>query len=100
MSRNCPVKEDLRRDALDRHQLISPLRRKKCIARFTSLLSAYDGVIVGLSDRFELSSTTTHLKKVDEFLIGKTGVEYLEEFYQNDFEDYQRLILHRNIALD
>jgi hypothetical protein len=62
--------------------------------------AAYDGVIVGLSDRFELSSTTTHLKKVEEFLIGKTGVEYLEEFYQNDFEDYQRLLLHRNIALD
>lgn len=62
--------------------------------------AAYDGVIVGLSDRFEPSSTTTHLKKVEEFLIGKTGVEYLEEFYQNDFEDYQRLLLHRNIALD
>lgn len=56
--------------------------------------SVMDGVIVGLSTRFEPTTTTRHLRNVEDFLVGLDGVENVQSFYGNDFEDYSRLTLH------
>ena len=60
-----------------------------------------DGVTSGLTNRFEPAETTKHLEKVEQFLIHQeTNVDYIKDFYRDDFEDYQRLALQRDIVLD
>ncbi len=63
--------------------------------------SAVDGVISGLTDRFEPTETTKHLKEVEAFLIhAETSFEYIKDFLKDDFEDYKRLALEREEVLD
>jgi len=38
---------------------------------------------------------------VEEFIIGKSDdVDYIQSFYGNDFDDYDRLKLHRDVLVD
>jgi Domain of unknown function (DUF4371)/hAT family C-terminal dimerisation region len=59
-----------------------------------------DSLVIGLQTRFEPTETSEHLVKVEDFVIGKGNISYIEEFYKDDFEDYRRLQLHRDIFVD
>lgn len=59
-----------------------------------------DAVLVGLNSRFEETETSKHLITVEDFIIGKSDVSHVKEFFRDDFEDYSRLTLHRDIFLD
>ena len=59
-----------------------------------------DSLIIGLQTRFETTETSEHLVKVEDFVIGKGSISYIEEFYKDDFEDFRRLQLHRDIFVD
>ncbi|KZS15310.1 Zinc finger MYM-type-like protein [Daphnia magna] len=59
-----------------------------------------DAVLVGLNSRFKETETSKPLTKVEVFIIGKSDVSHVKEFFRDDFEDYGRLTLHRNIFLD
>lgn len=52
--------------------------------------AAFDGVLVGLNERFEPTETTKHLQRMEDFLIGSDGVDYVQSFYGKDFQDYAR----------
>ncbi len=66
----------------------------------------YNEVIMGLTSRFEPSETTAHLKKVENFLIGgndssdSIDLDYLKSFYKEDFDDYRRLLIQRDMVVD
>ena len=56
-----------------------------------------DVIMGGLTTRFESS---IHLSEVEKFIIGECDVSYNKDFYKDDFEDYARLQLHRDIVAD
>ena len=60
----------------------------------------YDGVMMGLTVRFEPSETTKHLRKVEDFTTGRDSIDYVKNFYKDDFEDYRRLQLQRDMVVD
>ena len=59
-----------------------------------------DDVIMGLTTRFEPTESSIHLSEVEKFIIGECDVSYIKDFYKDDFEDYARLQLHRDIVAD
>ncbi|XP_065643076.1 zinc finger MYM-type protein 1-like [Hydra vulgaris] len=63
-----------------------------------------DAVLVSLTDRFESTETTRHLTRVEEFVIGSNNTEcsidYIKNFYKDNFTNYQRLQLHRDLFID
>jgi len=67
--------------------------------------SALDAVLVGLRDRLEPTETTRHLRRVEDYLIGSDPgddsiIDYLRQFYKDDFPDYSSLLLHREIFVE
>ncbi|XP_065647030.1 zinc finger MYM-type protein 1-like isoform X1 [Hydra vulgaris] len=63
-----------------------------------------DAVLVSLTDKFESTETTRHLTRVEEFVIGSNNTEcsinYIKNFCKDDFTNYQRLQLHRDLFID
>ena len=59
-----------------------------------------DAVLDGLNSRFEDTDTSNHLIQVEDFIIGKCDVSHVKKFFHDDFEDYARLTLHRDIFVD
>lgn len=61
---------------------------------FTNL----DAVLVGVTNRFESTVTTCYFTRVEEFVIESNNTEYsidyIKNFYKDDFSNYQRLQLH------
>ncbi|XP_065676039.1 uncharacterized protein LOC136092211 [Hydra vulgaris] len=79
-------------------------RRRKITSKFTESGVPYFGSSrfeTGLANCFEPTGTTEHLANVGKFLIGQClEVGFVEAFYKDDFEDYGRLQLHRDILVD
>ena len=59
-----------------------------------------DDVIMGLTTQFEPTESSIHLSEMEKFIIGECDVSYIKDFYKEDFEDYARLQLHRDIVAD